>query len=120
MSSGAKDLPRPAGEIQGNLFDPKRGDELREEGMERAAGKRENLLREARAAAILHSMVYGSCTMDDVHADLATSYESYTPADLGNAAGSIFRGERWHDTSQRVKSRRAARHSNKITVWKYV
>jgi hypothetical protein len=54
---------------------------------------------------------------DDVQTELAK--HGYTSADLGNAAGAIFRGANWHDTGTTIASQRKGTHRRKITVWEY-
>lgn len=44
----------------------------------------------------------------------------YKAADLGNAAGAIFRGKNWKDTGNTYLSRRESNHARRITVWAYV
>jgi hypothetical protein len=54
---------------------------------------------------------------DDVQAEIVKL--GYTSADLGNAAGAIFRGSRWQKAGT-VKSTRRGNHLREITQWKYV
>jgi hypothetical protein len=58
-------------------------------------------------------------TADDVQAELLK--QGYTSADLGNAAGPLFRKSKsWKDTGKTVNSKRKGAHSRKITVWEYI
>ena len=59
---------------------------------------------------------YKKVTIDWVQDELAK--QGYTSADLGNAAGSIFRGP-FRNTGTTVKSLRAGNRKRRITVWEY-
>ena len=92
------------------------GERLKAEGMAKAAINRASALSAARALAksIGHRDRY--VTADDVHHCLF----DYQKEDLGNAAGSIFRGPTWKFTGRWLKSTRASNHARMIRVWEYV
>ena len=39
---------------------------------------------------------------------------------LGNAAGGMFRGREWRDTTRTVKSKRINAHARKIAIWEFI
>lgn len=110
---------------------------LKREGMALAAESRESLLAHARGLALdvargilPHAdgeyRADGLCHADDVAAAWAADAIererlnlSQLPT-LGNAAGSIFAGERqvWEPTDKWVKSTRPHAHQNRLLVWK--
>lgn len=99
------------------LFDGKKSRSLKRRGMASAAAHHNELLEIARdvAEAIARSGD-GTVTMDQVAMQLISM--DYNPAELGNAAGSVFRGNRWEFTGERVKSTKVSAHAREIKVWK--
>jgi hypothetical protein len=93
------------------------GERLRDEGMERAASARKELLLRAQSIARLIAMESPNrtCASDDVQ-ELMTEL-GIDPSELGNAAGSLFRGKGWTLVTTR-KSRRTAAHARRIGVWR--
>ena len=109
-----------SGKQQRFEFDLVAGRELRDAGMEEAAGNRSEILVVAKAYAWLIAMSREdrTCTADDVQLRLIAN--GYDPADLGNAAGSIFRDQRWRNTGRMIQSTRKSRHANRICVCELV
>lgn len=99
------------------LFDARKSRALKARGMAKAAAHHNELLEIARdvAEAIARSGD-GTATMDQVAMYLITM--DYNPADLGNAAGSVFKGSRWEFTGQRVKSTKVSSHAREIKIWR--
>jgi hypothetical protein len=54
------------------------------------------------------------------HVQKELENRGYAPADLGNAAGGVFRGPLWKDTGRAVLSGRKLSHRRKVTVWEYI
>lgn len=94
----------------------KSGDELKAEGMRRARESHETLFEKARAIAIELGKLRGEITADDVMEELLRRRPS---TNLGNAAGSLFRGNQWVFTGKWRKSTRPANHSHQNRVWRY-
>lgn len=99
-----------------NLFDAAEADRRKEEGRQRAAFARADLLLVAQACARAVAGRLGSVTMDDVALELSLVGEDASC--LGNAAGSVFRGEEWEWTGQVVRSARPSTHGRMIRVWR--
>ena len=99
-------------------FDLAGGMALREAGKHLAASKRAYVLSYARtmALAIAKSRPDRCVTADDVYRQLALL--GHDMALLGNAAGSLFRGNRWEWTGQRKQSLRISNHARWIMVWR--
>lgn len=85
------------------------------EGMARAAEARAVVL--ARAKELAHSLAKNGrqVTADDVQ--FALSREGISPAILGPAAGSLFKGKEWECTGF-VASSRVSNHACMIRVWR--
>lgn len=104
-----------------NLFDAAESERLKEAGIAAAAEGREYLLEIARDRARLVARERGEVTMDDVVAALVA--DGFDPAQLGNAAGAVFKGKmggvsEWAFTGRFVRSARVASHSNLLRVWR--
>ena len=99
-----------------NLFDAAESERLKEAGIAAAAEGREYLLEIARDRARLVARERGEVTMDDVVAALVA--DGFDPAQLGNAAGAVFKGREWVFTGRFVRSARVASHSNLLRVWR--
>jgi hypothetical protein len=97
-------------------FDATAGEQAKQLGMLYAAIARPALLEIAREGARDIAQRRGTVTADDVQAYLMEL--GYIPADLGNAAGSIFKGREWEFTGQWVGSARVSRHRNSLRVWR--
>jgi hypothetical protein len=83
--------------------------------MSLAVQNRELLLTQARLLAHEHAAQHGTVTADDVAALMAAAGMNY--ADLGNAAGSVFRdGFVW--TGDVRQSARVSTHRRLVRVWR--
>ena len=95
-------------------FDLKASREARDEGMDRAAEKRKHdlLLAKSIAVEIAKAAMNQSCSINDVQHRLAI-----LGIDLGNAAGSVFKGGEW----ERVgfgQAEKVSSHARVISVWR--
>ena len=98
-----------------NLFDAAEAQRRKNAGMTKAADARHQLLAAAQDFAHRIAVSKGSVTADDVAFRMAQVGMDY--AELGNAAGSVFRGKfKW--TGQVVPSERASTHGRAIKVWR--
>ena len=99
-------------------FDLQDGRDLRDAGKLLASAKRSYVLSYARmlAVTIAKSRPDSCVTADDVYRQLALL--GHDGNLLGNAAGSLFRGDRWEFTGQRKQSVRISNHARWIMVWK--
>lgn len=98
-------------------FDARLSDQLKFEGMERAAFKGRDMLKLARHIAREIGLECGECTADAVGRRLKSDYGIES---LGPAAGSIFKTPEWQWTGEFVKSRRVKNHSRLLRVWRLV
>lgn len=71
----------------------------------------------ALGAAVALAKQHGVTNADEVQAAIAKT--GITPAQLGNAAGAIFRSKNWEKVGT-IKSTRPGNHSRLISTWKYV
>ena len=96
-------------------FNQKASQEARDEGRDLAAARRGDILVLARrlAEAVARRTPEGTCTADDVQAELI--HHGIRPEELGNAAGSIFR-QGWKPVGFRQSSR-VSNHARTIRVW---
>lgn len=98
---------------QRSIFDAIASEQLKREGMDKAA-KNNPLLGAARQIARELAARLGTVNMDDV------CWEMYRRGmdsrQLGNAAGSVFNGWQW--TGEFVKSKRPESHSNLLRCWR--
>lgn len=86
------------------------GEQLKKDGMARAAAAKNAELAHARIVARAIALNRGTVTADEVIAAIGKS--------LGNAAGSLFTGGEFEWTGERVKSQRAHAHQNELKVWR--
>jgi hypothetical protein len=100
------------------LFDSLRGQQRKREGMDVAANRRTRILALARTVAERHAELYGTVTIDDVMQGLTTC--GLEPADLGQAAGSVFRGKAFKWTGAWMESKRPSNHARAVRVWRLV
>jgi len=109
------------GPPQRTLFDAIASARGKEDGIALAAGaksRREVLaLAQQLARRIALSRESRETHMDDVQAALIG--RGYTPADLGNAAGAVFRERCWRFTGRWTKSERVSSHRNDLRIWRY-
>ncbi|HEY0161393.1 MAG TPA: hypothetical protein VGB69_01835, partial [Edaphobacter sp.] len=81
------------------------GLDARDAGITLAEQKRKDLVRRVRQRVVLAAKANGGCaTADDFEKALNDLGKTY--ADLGNAAGGIFRTGEWIRTDQFVQSKR--------------
>jgi hypothetical protein len=92
------------------------GEQQRVSGMALAARSRAEVLRLARGIALTIERHAGTVTADEVQAGLIAA--GFNPSDLGNAAGSLFRGKEWEFTGQWRASSRVSNHGHKNRVWR--
>lgn len=85
------------------------GTQLKLAGMSLAAEKRSADLQEARAYLVKLAIS---------RSDRCVSAEDVARWQLGNAAGSLFRGEEWAWAGYFKESNSISRHSGAIRVWK--
>jgi hypothetical protein len=98
-------------------FDSEEGEKRKEEGLAQAqlSLPRKQLLEMARLYAISIAVQRGFVTYDDVFIQMFR--DGLNPADLGSAAGSVFRGD-FIFTGQWQKSARVSNHARVNRVWK--
>lgn len=97
-------------------FDSVEAEQLKREGMDEAARKRADILLLAKPYARRFAEWSGTCCADDVLRYIMGL--GYSPADLGNAAGSIFRGPEWEFTGTWIPSNRTSNHRRYLRVWR--
>ena len=97
------------------LFDLIEAERRKEEGMARAADARATALALAKQYAVTLAETHGEITSDDVA--LAMEQDGHRYEDLGNAAGSLFRG-RFEWTGRTATSARVSTHGRIIRVWR--
>jgi len=110
------------------LFDENKGARLKNDGMDAAAEYRAEVLEfcrgMARKAALRRRGLviddqfqwHSEATIDDVYKALEAS-ERYSVADLGNAAGSVFKTSEWVAVGWQT-STRASNHGRAVRVWR--
>jgi hypothetical protein len=77
---------------------------------------RRQLLEAARIYAFSIAKHAGSVTIDDVYGAMVR--DGLKPTDLGNAAGSLFRGEDFEFRGEWRKSPRVSNHARFNRVWR--
>ena len=92
----------------------KQAEQLKESGIAQAAAHRAKILAAARDVARKLAAERGTTNADDVAIELEKHGVDST--ELGNAAGSIFRGKDWKFVGF-MKSVRVSRHRNQIRIW---
>lgn len=102
--------------VQREFFNLDEGLDRKELGRQLAAEANWDCLTLARRIATRIAITEGDCDIDRVQETLA-GY-GFRSADLGNAAGSVFRGEEWIFTGQWRESRRVGNHARSIRVWR--
>ena len=93
------------------------GEQLKRDGMAKAAENRKGVLELARGIAIgfALSRPTKTCCADDVIEALII--RGHRPEELGNAAGSIFKRDTWTFTGEWKPSRRPSNHARFVRVW---
>jgi hypothetical protein len=102
----------------GPLFDLAAGESAKEAGLSTAAKCRDPLLTLARDAVrnVALSRPDRLATADDAYAVLGDMGKDASA--LGNAAGSLFRGQEWESTGKWAASRRKSSHARMVRVWR--
>jgi hypothetical protein len=98
------------------LFDAAESQRRKEIGCELAAAARKQKLQVAQEIANELAKQHGSVHMDMVAAEMLS--RGCDPNELGNAAGTIFKGKQWMWTGEFVASHRVSRHSGLLRVWR--
>ncbi len=97
-------------------FDAAASEQAKQDGMQAAAVPAAEVLEFARSIARELARRHNQgITADDVVYEMTK--RGYDQHCLGNAAGSLFRGEEWRFTGERRKSARVHAHSNELKVW---
>lgn len=86
------------------------GQTLKDAGMTLAATNRKELLEQARRQVRLRASLNGTATADDLDEDLRVQ--------LGPAAGSVFKGDDFEFTGERVRSTMDSNHARELKVWR--
>jgi hypothetical protein len=97
------------------LFDYGKAIQERDKGMNKAADKRMAALTNARTLARHLASLNGNITADDVRKEY--EYRGGNWSDLGNAAGSIFKGKQWQCVGFE-NSTVTTSHARALRVWK--
>ena len=101
------------------LFDLAAAAALRDEGIAVAAENAGSVVLRVQEIARELGRRQRFVTADDVQRVMAE--RRISSKELGNGAGSMFRGkDQWRDTGRVVKSERIKAHARKISVWEYV
>jgi hypothetical protein len=96
-------------------FSLEEAEALRQAGMHQAAANRAKALDVARRIARHLGRRQGLVSADDVQRWMIAA--GLPP--LGNAAGSIFRGEEWEFTGDWTRSERVSNHARSNRIWRY-
>lgn len=99
---------------QDDLFNPKEGERLRQQGMERAAAAKPTLLQTAQGLAQEYAQERGKVSADDV----ALLLRAKELPQLGCAAGSLFKGKQWYWNGETMLSARPRNHRHILRVWR--
>jgi glucose-6-phosphate-specific signal transduction histidine kinase len=103
--------------LQLAMFDKHAAERAKQHGMtEAATGSREFLVYARAVARELAAQRPQGITADDVQ--LALVERGHDIHQLGNAAGSLFRGPEWIFTGERRRSVRIHAHANELKVWR--
>jgi hypothetical protein len=104
------------------LFDLAEAEKRRDEGIARAANRRQSLLAEAQAIARGIALARGEVDSDMVAREMEAVGVPY--AELGNASGAVFRappvGWRWEWTGRTRRSERVSTHARILRIWHLV
>jgi len=98
------------------LFDLSSAKAKRNQGQSLASANRSDVLRYAQGIAVsIAKLRDDRCvSADDVYRHLSLDQARQ----LGNAAGSLFRGPQWEFTGRREQSQRITNHARWIMVWR--
>ncbi len=102
------------------MFDLQKSEDLKAEGMGRAAAVREVDVEKAREIARMLCRGKRSEGKDPtINADEVGKYmEDHGFKNLGAAAGSIFRSKEFEFTGERINSARESNHARELKVWR--
>tara|TARA_R100000664_G_C2748680_1_gene136096 strand:- start:1642 stop:1968 length:327 start_codon:yes stop_codon:yes gene_type:complete len=105
-----------------NILDLELARTRKNAGMKTATMNKEHLLLIARDCAVwvARNLNPDTKTATTDYVAYRMQYLGYKYSDLGNAAGSIFKGKKWKFTGERIQSRRPAAHAREIKVWRLV
>jgi hypothetical protein len=92
------------------------GEQLKLEGMTRAADNNGMILKLYQSTAERLGRMGYPITIDTVHLELAIY--GLGPVDIGNAAGSVFKGKDWERVGFR-KADRFSSHARMLSLWKW-
>ena len=97
------------------------GELEKERGMRISAARRQGLLRLAREIAkmLARRNPQRLTDADQVQREMPIWFPDFEPQQLGNAAGSIFRGTEWRWVGWK-KSERVSNHARMIRIWKLI
>lgn len=103
---------------EARTFDRRAAKEKKSQGMLFAAESRQDILKLAREGAqkAALSREDRTATSEDAQAYLISL--GYSPEQLGNAAGSIFKDGEWAFTGGWKNSTRVSTHSRAVRVWR--
>lgn len=102
-----------------DLFDWAKSQEAKRSGTEQAAHSRAYMLTRARSIAVEVARRLGrDITIDDVLREML--HRGFDIKALGNAAGSIFKGDQWQFTGNYRPSVRISNHGRVVKIWKLV
>tara|TARA_R100000388_G_C7239180_1_gene160040 strand:+ start:1229 stop:1612 length:384 start_codon:yes stop_codon:yes gene_type:complete len=103
-----------------NIFDFYEAKRRKEEGMDRAAQAKKELLQHARDIAVWYAKNEGNgyCCSDDVAMVMQKLELDYS--ELGMAAGSIFKSKEWEYSGFNRKTKRVVAHAREIKIWRLV
>jgi hypothetical protein len=99
-------------------FDAKRAEAGKRRGMSAAATARADLLAEVRVAMEALAMSRATRTADIDDAQRWLVAHGHTSADLGNAAGSLFKCGPWELTGEWVASERVSSNRRRFQRWR--
>lgn len=100
---------------QATLFDINAGRQARDEGMGRAAERKQSLLDHARKVAKMLAKQKGIISADDVSEYMEA--EGISPNALGNASGSLFKGGTFVHVGY-TQARRVQSHGRTLKTWR--
>ena len=100
-----------------SLFDADQAKADKEAGMQQAAEHRMGVLEAAQEIALELGRIHSA----GVHIDMVQRRliaAGYHPSELGNAAGSVFKGDQWEFTGHWHKSARISNHHRDTKIWR--
>lgn len=101
-----------------SLFDLIAAIELGERGIELAAGNHASAVWDAQQIAKELGRRQRFVSMNDVNRRWAAL--GRRREELGNGAGSVFRGKCWRRTSQQVRAEHLESHGRWLPIWEYL